>query len=339
VDYGSIDPVGLVQTTYLDTDMLQTYLAALEDGVTYVTRENIRTEKERARQAGVQFKIPILSNLGVEARLAQRDSESIDSVIERRHTASSLFVKLRTSLVYDNDAVRMITTEAEATLAEPGDLVEITGELTVDPLVSVLDALADTAELVEQLSEVKVLAQLIDAQFNQQVPDFTDKLSEAPAPPSQRPAGPAGRRGQGQAGRRDHLPARPRFSLSESLLQGARVLDRVRTKVGEGPVTDYVMRVPSSDLRVVLPLGRQYLESARAQQMDGGYFTVLGTVTRNVADDSPINLIRRSVFGVLPRTWVEQAYEYMRNSRYNLTLPDLIIGAPALQLLPLAIFA
>ena len=109
--------------------------------------------------------------------------------------------------------------------------------------------------------------------------------------------------------------------------------------MGEGPVTDYVMRVPSSDLRVVLPLGRKYLESARAQQMDGGYFTVLGTVTRNVAEDSPINLIRRSVFGVLPRTWVEQAYEYMRNSRYNLTLPDLIIGAPALQLLPLAIFA
>jgi hypothetical protein len=334
VDYGAIDPVGLVEPTYLDTDMLYTFLAALEDGVAFTKRENRRSTTERARGVQAGFKVPLLSDLKLGAQRGDKLGETTELAQERAHTASSLFVKLRMSLVYDNDAVRTITSVDDAVSLEPGNLVEITGALTVDPLITVLEAFAGSGQLVEEASKLKVLSHWIDAQFAAQGGDWMKKLTPGFSAPSQGQGAAGQRQGQG----RQSTTTKPQFSLSESLVQGARILDSVRTKVYEGPVADYVMSVPSSPLKVVLPLTRRCMISGRGEQMEGGYFTVLGKVTRTLSGDEVINLIRRSTFGFLPREWIERAYDYMRGSAWNLGLPDLIVKAPALQLMPMAVF-
>lgn len=329
-----IDPIGLVEPVYLDVDMLQTYVAALQNGVTYVVRETRRSDIERTREVKAGFTVPVLSaSVGAGGSILGRDTSRQTKDFERSHTPSSLFVSLRASLVFQRNAVRAVKSGEDAAGLLPGDLVEVSGELIADPLVTVLDALADSAQLIQDLTKVKVLAEIIDQLARQQmgptVPSLFARMTptSASSPPGRQQAQPS----------RGGSPQQV-FSLSEALGQGATALDTIRTKVKQGAVADYVMEGPD-DVRVVLPLSRKCLAEGREHQIEGGVFTVLGTVTRNLGRGEAINLVRRSAFGALPREWIERGHQYMRQSSLNLSLPDLIIRPPALQLLPLAIFA
>jgi hypothetical protein len=342
-----IDPIGLVEPTYLDVDMLATYVASLENGVSFVTRETRRASAERHKEVKGGFRIPGLSALGVEGGTGGGQGQDLTTEQERRHTPSSLFVKLRASLVYERNAVRAVTSADDARDLEPGDLVEVSGELIADPLVTVLDALADAGQMMQDLSKVKLLTDGLDNEAKARLSPtwpFPPPAAAAVGSTAGIAVSPGVMAGHGQTStRRQERQVRGSsgapFSLSEAIVQSAMAMDNVRMKVKAGPVADYVMQVRNSPLRVVLPLSRKYLADGREHQTEGGYFTVLGTVTRNLAGDESISLVRRSVFGVLPRGWIEKAYTYMKDSQLNLMFPELIITAPALQLLPLAIYA
>ena len=82
-----IDPIGLVEPVYLDVDMLQTYVAALQNGVTYVVRETRRSDIERTREVKAGFTVPVLSaSVGAGGSILGRDTSRQTKDFERSHT-------------------------------------------------------------------------------------------------------------------------------------------------------------------------------------------------------------------------------------------------------------
>jgi hypothetical protein len=340
---GPIDPVGLVHPAYLDAEMLVTFLAALEDGVAYIRRTQRRSEASKRTSGEAKLQIPGISQalgLGLSGRLARdtgrRDTE--EESLDRSHTAASLFVKLRTQLLFDKSAVRSVQSADDLLELQPGDLVEVTGDLAADPLAHVLDTMADAATFIESVIGIDLVRQMGDHAINQRLPaEATAFLQAVDADRLSQPR-PQPQRARGNPPPPQPPARSPTVQWSEVVKQVGAFVHRVRDEVRQAPVVDFLMTVPSSDVKVVLALSRQQLTDAGAEQMNGGYFTALGKVTRVLGDGDSVNLLRRTVFSTLPEDTVTRVYEAVKGSPWQLSMPELLILPPGLQVLPLAIY-
>lgn len=352
--FSPTDPTDIVHPVYLDVPMVVSFVAALEGGVAYGDR---RTTKSAAasgseRSVGAKAGLPgigSLLRLELSGDLKQRDeTESQEQVeVERQHTGASLFNLLRWKLREDLRLVKHVSVPEDLQDLKAGALVEITGRVESDPLLQMYDALAEVTSSVEHFTEVGLVSSLLGQGLDSIADQWRENPEVAPLVQALSSQLADGRRtnqaGKGGPGKRDAQSApaaqtRSSVAASEMVKQVSSLVKRLRDDARDDPVTDFALRVASSELRAVLTLSRKYLQDG-ASLMMGGEFTVLGKVTMVLGADEQIDLLRRSLFAYVPPDKVEAVYRFVTEKRaLNLRLPELVIRGPALQILPIAVF-
>jgi hypothetical protein len=308
---GRVVPSQLVHPIYLDVPMLVSFLAALEGGVAFegqqTTRQALTTAGEREGSGRVALPVGLSMLIGLDMtgriKSATQDEAGEEVVAIRRHTEASLFNLLRSRLEAD-DAVVMLDSPAQLDDLEVGALVAMSGEVVGNPL----------AELVRMIARVLPL-------FGTDV----EKLMEGPSKPRRQG-------GRSQA---------PQEQLDAESLEGLRYFVQFGAELLSTAVRDVVMHSPSG-LSAVLTLSSEFLSDQAEEYLRGSRLQVLGKVSEVVAaSDQSINLMRRGTMGFVEKDEVRQLVKTTveaLESPLVVSLADPIVEAPAVQVLPLAIY-
>ena len=325
----------LVHPVYLDVPMMISFLAALEGGIAFEDESTHRTltGTQRDREGGGKLRLPALGSLlgfDMSGRMGKQereeDTEEVKAV--RQHTSASLFNALHHRLHQDG-YVRILAEVGELNDLTVGQLVQVTGAFIGNPLERVLAFFAQAlpyAALSEEAEEAEAAT------------------AEAATGQSQLPKNP----------RRSGSPAvRARASEIEQERQRAELvraaeeqaqdaflgmLVQMRTDLAESAIHDAVLEGPEG-LRAILTLSSEFFSEATGEQLLAGSFTVLGKVTRVLGEEDEVNLTRRTVLGAAGSEVArEVVVESVKKSDISLDTYDPIIRAPAVQVLPLAVF-
>lgn len=309
----------LVFPVYLDVPMLISFLAALEGGVSLEDQATSRAsrssagEKELKARAGLPSILSILT-LDMSGKLSSRSEGQSDEEVTavRRHTEASLFNRLRARL-HDANAVRLLDQGVDLGDLQSGDLIEMKGEVIGNPLLQLLRVIVASAPFAG-----------IDI----------DAVLEGKSRPARR-------RGKGAGGKDSGGQAVAHTADDELDADGLRLFLTLAGELLSTHVRDVVLRSNGS-LSTVMTLASEFVHESTDDYLYESEVRVLGKVTRVVTSDAnPINLVRRTTLGLLPLTKVEELIESAKagfGSDLNVSFGDVHVAAPALQVLPLAIF-
>jgi hypothetical protein len=319
------DTYELAHPLYLDAAMMTSFLAYLDGGV--VTQEEATQKETGARErifkghGGLSVKLPWAINVdaGTERSGQRRDEVSVESKFARQHTNASLFNLLYQYLSSDNKLTGLNDASQLESL-RTSQLVEISGEYLGNPLEDILGFAG------------AVFPYLIDQQRAEAeaVTDAADKVRRA-----QRSGNPA-KRAQALAESEN-----PTGTLAEMARQaqdfGTQVMLRMADDITRVPVHDILFRT-SSGLRAVVTASSEYYSNETSEYLRAGEFRIVGKVTRVLTNDDVINLTRRTVLGAANSKVAEDLVSNARSAEFKLDVADPIVKAPAVQILPMAIF-
>ncbi|MGV9405875.1 DUF6414 family protein [Streptomyces sp. NPDC003667] len=315
------DDYELTHPVYLDISMMMSFLAFLEGGVDSGGEETTTSgsTKEKKRELGAKLKLPSLFGFGAEGSGTGSSGNTIEQTLEytavRQHTSASLFNGLYSYLHEDNKVV-LLSQEGELGRITPGQLVEMRGSYSGNPLEEVLNL-------------------------------FASLLAYAPDEGGQQPE----RQQQGRNRRRSGNPqvrnatgddagGSPNAAHLEQAAQeyGIRILQQMRQDMDASPVRDVLFQ-NGDGLKAVLTLDTRYFSEATREHLRAGEFIVLGKVTQLLEGDESINLARRTVLGAAgPELARQVILDSISSSAFAVTASDPIVTAPAVQILPMAIF-
>ena len=320
------EQIDLVYPLYLDVPMMTSFLAAMEDGIAYdsdVTRtkdrkRTVAAEGEGKARAGLPAMGIFASLLSLDLRgkisgdQAAGSSEEIKLV--RRHTEASLFMRLRQMLKDDDRVLQINQIDDLQKLkdAEHGYLVEVKGQVFRSPLSEALEAVLRILDMLG-----------------------VDPLRSEP-PRSQTGGG----KKQGNKGQQRAAAEPNAVALDNESQLGFQLMQRIREDLAKSKVVDAVMR-PSAvaDLTVVIALALEFLPEGTFENLLSGDFSVLGKVTRVVEGDEEISMYQRTVFSYLGSSDIDGIFTQLRqDSTLQLSQNPSSVKAPALQLMPLAIY-
>lgn len=336
--------VELVHPLYLDVPMLTSFVASIEGGVAYESEVLRRltagtvVDRERAARLGISA-ISSLVGLGVSgSRSEEEKAEEQEEVkLLRTHTAASLFVLLRDALTRSQE-ITVLSGPADLDRVVEGQLIEFQGAFLGNPLeealawvdralpfVSLAQAGAfsalDQSAGSSEGSEMPATTGTVASSGSKQTRQAKQKQRPRPAPvPDQNPA------------------AQALASLPPELQAVVMLLGTLQLDLQNAAVLDVVLR-GSTGLHAVLTLSRDYLQARDLQLLRGARPTVLGKVTA-IATDRPMNLVRRSAFGMMGGDeMIVEAFEGIREiSVLAAETPEPLIKPPCMQILPLAVF-
>ncbi|MCM3921092.1 hypothetical protein ND748_05290 [Frankia sp. AiPs1] len=304
----------LIHPIYLDVPMMVSFLAALKDGVSYeseITEKAVST-REREGEGSGSAKLPGIAGLfglgfDLSGRLKQRSTgeEGTESKVIRKHTEASLFNLLRHSL-HESHRLQIIESSSELTELRPHDLFEIRGEMLGNPLERLVD--------------------LISAFVGFLGLDLDD---EAPT-------------GGGQRRNRSNqqVPAELRQMRQEFSTEYLMMFRSMKKDVEKGRVVDLLLR-SDSGVQAVVTLTREFLPQHAEELLLGGQFTVIGKAAAVLATSGSINLARRTVFGAFGGDGTQgiiSSFQTGQDSGIDFGNTRLVIEAPAVQVIPLAVF-
>lgn len=348
-DFGS-----LVYPIYLDVPMMVSFLAALRDGVEFentVTRRDQRAVG-RASEGSAKMRLPPLASLfGFEASgkmSGTSDDETSEEVrVVRQHTAASLFNALHTTLREDG-YLKPVANAADLNEVVPGDVVELAGDFIGNPLESVLAFFRQATPYFEmtrdamtpsrdELPALRSEALLMEARAS----ELAERSRKAMR--SKNPA----MKARSLELENETTEAREQAAVLAELLarassrddqeQALELLNRVSADLDAAPVQDTV--IEAGDLQAVLTMSAEYFTAATRAHLRAGVFRAVGKVTRVLKDDDEINLLRRTVLGsAQPELGRELLQSAVDDETFSLETYDPIIVAPAVQILPLAVF-
>ncbi|MCW2919387.1 MAG: hypothetical protein JWN52_7455, partial [Actinomycetia bacterium] len=320
VDYTLVHPL------YLDESMMISFLAYLEGGVAFEGEETVRSGKtgDRKVDGSGKFKFPLIGALigaefGASGSTSRKSEESAEYKAARHHTTASLFNALNAYLHEDGLVIKLDDPNQLPAL-KTGQLVEVAGKYRGNPLEEVL-------ALMGQLLSYMNLEE--DASPNQE-----EELTAAKAKRSKNPAI------RSKAAELAAAEASPKLvdEEEENSKAGLRILLKMREDIEKAPVHDLLVRTLTG-LQAVLTVSSEYFTSATNEYLRAGEFVVLGKVTRILNGDDNINLTRRTVMGVAgPDVSRQLIKDVTDNPAFYLESTDPIISAPAVQILPMAIF-
>lgn len=303
----------LVHPVYLDVPMMVSFVAAFEDGFAFSSEQTEKGEAttDRTREASTRGRLGFptlgaLIGLDMSGRYgrAEQEQESRETKVVRQHTEASMFNILRHELIVQ-DQLTVIDDTRKFAEQEIGALVEIAGEVIGNPLQQLLDLFAQLAPYLGY--DVETL--------------MKPKKRKDPA----RSGNPAKASGAAQ-------PADV-FSTEDLF----RFLTTMREDLERSATRDLVL-LGRDGLRAVLALSTEFLTAAVAERLVGGRFTVMGKVTRVLVNDEVINLTRRTALGLAGPQFSRDVITDLRELDLPIEIADPIVEAPALQLLPLAVF-
>lgn len=300
-------PEPLVHPVYLDVPMMVSFLAAIEGGVAYEDESTRRslTATERGREGGGKVGVPVLSSflrLDLSGNISQRErgDESEEIKVVRQHTEASLFNVLRQHLV-DTEAITPIESVSDLEVLDSGALVEITGEIVGNPL----------QQMVDLFTQLMPYMGIDEATLRK--PNRNRRRSGNPATAA------AANQGSDDTGNE------------------LRMLLQMRDDLAAATVQDVVLE--AGDMKAVLTPSTEFFSGRTVDYLLAGRFTALGKVTRVLDEHDSINLVRRTVFGAAGPTLAASLINDVKNIEdLFLEVSEPIIGPPAVQLLPLAIF-
>ena len=350
---------GLFHPVYLDVPMMISFLAALRDGValedTMTRRDSQSTSREREGSARVR--LPSLGSLlGFDAsgRMASsRQGETSEEVMAvRRHTEASLFNALYAALTEDG-LLRGVSEPADLADIAPGNVVELSGDFVGNPLEPVVAFFKQALPYFDIAGEVEA-APAVDSE--PLVAEIT--AAEAEADDLSRQAANAARSGnpatkaQGleirqradaQRARAKELREAAEAAMAlvrgqQEQLMGVRLITQVGEDLATTPVQDTVM-IAGGGLKAVLTMSAEFFTEATRAHLRAGVFRVVGKVTRVLTVGDEVNLLRRTVLGAAgPDVARDMLKGAVQEGELRLETFDPIIQAPAVQVLPLAVF-
>jgi len=321
----------LAHPVYLDVAMMISFLAYLEGGV--VTHEEATQTEAGARErvlkgrAGLRARLPwaLDAEVGTEGSTHRLDEVSLESKSARQHTAASLFNLLYEYLTSDDQLIRL-SEPSQLDELRTGQLVEMTGEYLGNPLEEILAFVATMYPYYAEQQKAQLAA----------AAEAADKLKKA-----QKSGNPA-RRAQAQ-------PAAPVPDLAEMLSTvveqakdqesefGLQMMLRMAQEITHVPVHDLLFRMPSG-LQAVLTVSSEYYSPETNEYLRAGEFRIIGKVTRVITGGNTINLTRRTVVGVANPATAQDLVANAETENIKLDVADPIVTAPAVQVLPMAIF-
>lgn len=262
----------LVHPVYLDVPMLVSFVAAGEDGFALEREQTEASAAASYRSREVRGRartgFPVLGallGLDMSGRYGAegQEQESRETKVVRKHTEASLFNLLRHALTAEG-RVTVIEGAEQLSELEIGDLVEISGEITGNPLQQMLDLF---------LQILPYLGYDVEGLMK-------PKKRKDPS----RSGNPAKRAG-----------GAPTEDLDEEDV--FRLLATMRQDLDSSSMRDLVL-LGAEEVRGVLTLSTEFLTDAAADGLLGGRFTVIGKVTRVLGGDETINLTRRTALGL-----------------------------------------
>lgn len=346
--------IDLVHPVYLDVPMMVTFLAAMRDGVQFegtVTRKEGSSTDRLAEGTG-KVKLPSLASLfGLEAsgKISRRADEEISEETQyiRQHTAASLFNALLEAL-REESLLREVTSAEDLDLVAPGDVVEVSGQFIGNPLEPLVAFVRQAAPYFEMLREPADLPGVDLAALELEVTgaeNLADEL-DARTGKAKRSGNPVHRATADELQQRAS-EAREQARIGRSLLDGAKgrreqeqaveLLSRIGDELAESPVQDTVIRV--GDLQAVLTMSAEFFSDTTRAHLRAGEFRAVGKVTRVLQEGEQINLLRRTVLGAAqPDVGQDMIRAATQEESLRLETFEPVITAPALQILPLAVF-
>lgn len=118
---------------------------------------------------------------------------------------------------------------------------------------------------------------------------------------------------------------------------GIRMMLRMAEDIKGAPVHDLLFRLPSG-LQAVLTVSSEYYSPEVNEYLRAGAFRVIGKVTKVIGEGQTINLTRRTLLGVANPSVAQGIVQSADTEDLKLDVSDPIITAPAVQILPMAIF-
>lgn len=322
------DQLDLVYPLYLDVPMMTSFVAALEDGIAYGSDVTQRTDQQNVvstageARVGIPFMSVLSTLIGLDLRgkisgdRAAGEGEEIKLV--RRHTEASLFMRLRQGLKNEEKIVEVKEIGDLQKLKNPEEnfLVEVSGQIFRSPLSEVLEAVFRVFEMLglDLTGSDNTRAQNAQRGKNQQK--------------------------RGQKGQQQPALAPQGLELDAEGRIGFQIMQRIKDDLASSKVVDVIMR-PSAleDMTVVIALATEFLPEGAFDNVLSGDFTVLGKVTRVVQEDDEISLYQRTMFNNLDSSDFDKVFaEFAKNPLLKTSGNPMTIKAPALQLMPLAIY-
>ena len=146
---------------YLNQKIVFDMLATIEDGFSQFATIQTSSERNSASSGEAAAEIGssnVFALLGVKIKGALKsediNKDSEKSLQEKVHTPSSLFQKLR-SYLNDENLIKDITSTESLSELSAGDFVEVEGELSKNPLVSIVDSFIQMMGMAAVFSDSK----------------------------------------------------------------------------------------------------------------------------------------------------------------------------------------
>lgn len=306
--------------------MMMSFLAHLEGGVA-IDEEQTSTHsgaKDRLLKARAGLRLRLLPALSGEAltegSTQRRDEDILESKSTRQHTAASLFNVLYDYLTED-EQITALSDPSKLNEIKPSQLVEVTGEYLGNPLEETLAVLSTV--LPYMLAQRESKKQLVPTSGKGQPRRGSNQSKRQPVDP--------------QAAIVAALQETMQDAADESSEFGIRVMLQMAEDISHVPVHDLLLRT-ADNLNAVLTVDSEYYSAATREYLRAGEFRVVGKVTRVIDGDRKINLTRRTVLGAARPEVAQGLIKSMQTDDFSIDAADPIVSAPAVQILPMAIF-
>lgn len=327
----------LVHPVYLDVPMMVSFLARLEGGVVVDEEQTSKQSGAKERllkgRAGLRGRFgPLMSaDAEGEASTGRRDEDSLESKSSRHHTAASLFNLLYDYLVEDSQFTAVEAPE-DLDSIEAGQLVEIAGEYLGNPLEEILALLGAFLPYILATKEAEAAAQ----QPEKNPPSRQQRQNQR----SRQRAQPRDQEAIMNAVVEEAAKQALEQATKQAEMQnelGMQLMLQMATDITQVPVHDVLVQA-AGGVKAVLTVDSSYYSATTNEYLRAGDFRVIGKVTRVLKDDQTINLTRRTVMGATNAETAQELIGSLDETDLSIEVPDPIVRAPAIQVLPMAIF-
>ena len=118
---------------------------------------------------------------------------------------------------------------------------------------------------------------------------------------------------------------------------GLKLMMQMSDDIDSSPIHDLLFQ--ADELSAVVTVNSEFYSETTKENLRSGYFRIVGKVTKVLSPDESINLARRTVIGVAgPEQTKEIIDGFTKETQLSLESTDPIVEAPAVQILPMAIF-
>jgi hypothetical protein len=272
----------LAHPLYLDVQMMVSFLAYLEGGVTFEGEEKITSSDSRSRSGKLsgKAKFPSLATwfgaeFSGEGAIDRKLDQSSEYKSERHHTAASLFNYLYAYLV-DDEQISTVSTAEDLADLNSGQLIQISGRYLGNALSEVLNYFDRLLPYLEKQEEDK------------EIDRTKAKSAKRSGNPAVRATAPEPTTGASTSGEEEEISI-------EDLI---RLIKMMHADLNSSAIHDLLLTTPAK-LKVILTVSSQYYSPETAEHLRAGDFVVLGKVTRILRETETINLARRTAVSVL----------------------------------------